>query len=212
MSPVNVSVLIPFAIAAICAALLGVIEIFSIFKRGVSDIFRNRTGLLIVAISFLFGLIAYTLSRVVFGVSDDLLRACLIGLTFPAVLKSPITFLHTRQDIGNSDKTLTPVAFKSISKFYENLLNRAMDEADRIQADARSTKVEGLSHIMTIDQMISECELRIPDLNNKDECALKLKVALETRGERGRAIAVARVLMEVCPSDRIHQWLHVSPQ
>jgi hypothetical protein len=197
----------PFVLAAILALVPALVELLRTFGRRVSFLLTSRGGWAILGLSAAAGAVTFALVKWLFGVSNDWLTAALVGLTFPTVLRSPLTFVKgvdTPQDEHKES------AVRVLSDLYDQLLRQAREDADSRQADERIDQAQKLAAKHTAAALTRQVRLRISAL--KDEAVKarrqqELNQALEIADDRDRAVAVARVALDVVPGSTIRDWL-----
>lgn len=197
----------PFLLAAVLALIPALVELLRTFGRRVSFLLTSRGGWAILGLSAAAGALTFGLVKWLFGVSNDWLTAGLVGLTFPTVLRSPLTFVKGVETPHDEHKES---AVRVLSDLYDQLLAQAREDADNSQADERIDRAQKLAARHSADALARQVRLRINAL--KDEAVKarrqqELDAALAIADERDRAVAVAVVALDVVPDSTIRDWL-----
>ncbi len=197
----------PFVLVAVLALIPALVELLRTFGRRVSFLLTSRGGWAILGLSAVAGMVTFGLVKWLFGASNDWLTAALVGLTFPTVLRSPLTFVKGIETPENERKES---AVRVLSDLYDYLLAQARDDADTRQADERIDQAQELAKKHGAEALARQVRLRIgafKDETVKGQRQRELDAALASTDERDRAVAVAVVALDVAPDSTIRDWL-----
>jgi hypothetical protein len=203
--PVNV--LLPCLLAALLALIPALVEVLRTFGRRVSFVLRSRAGWAILGLNAAAAVVAYLAVKVLFGVSNDLLTAAIIGLTFPTVLRSPLTFI---KNVETSEAKSEESAVRVLADLYDQLLLAAREDADTTVADERTRIAIELAQKHGVDALARQVRYRIADLSDdklRTRRQQELDQALTITDPQDRAVAVARVALDAVPRSTIQEWL-----
>jgi len=199
--------LAPFLLAALLALVPALVEVLRTFGRRVSLVLCSRAGWAILGLNVVASLIAYAAVKYLFGVSNDLLTAAIIGLTFPAVLRSPLTFV---KGVERADAEFKENALHALANLYDQLLGLAREDADAIQADERTRISVKLASKHGAAALARQVQWRINEMVHEEarqRHQQELDQALIVPDELDRGVAVARVALDVVPGSTIREWL-----
>jgi len=204
-SPFNC--LLPYLLTAVLALIPALVEVLRTFGRRVGFVLRSAAGWTILGLNAVAGVVAYAAVKCLFGASNDLPTAVVVGLTFPAVLRSPLTFI---KGVEARDGEGEERALHVLADLYDELLKRAREDADTYQADERTCIAVRLAEKHGADALASQVQWRINDLADEETRARRqeeLDRALSIPDEKDRGVAVARVALDVVPRSTIQKWL-----
>jgi len=199
--------LAPYLLAALLALIPALVEVLRTFGRRVSFVLRSTAGWAILGLNVVASLIAYAAVKWFFGASNDLVTAAIVGLTFPTLLRSPLTFI---KGVETPDAEFKASALRVLADLYDQLLRLAREDADAIQADKRTGIAEMLAHKHGADALARCVGRRINALSDEETRARRqqeLDQALSIPDERDRGVAVAMVALDVVPRSTIQEWL-----
>ena len=213
------------AVAGAAGVVLALVEIQSIFRRQLFGVIKSGSGITILLINFVFGLITYLIVPAALdpSIKGNWLTAVFIGLGFSTILRSPLAFFKTRaEDEATAGNPTNPVAQLSmgdqvpeklktggievISKFYTGLLENALDDADLDQANKRVLLARQLMQKYDATTMEREMKSRIASLQipaTKKTLSDQLTTALSFQNENEKHEALARLMLDVYPSSEI---------
>lgn len=202
-----VNALIPYLVAALVALIPALVEVLRTFGRRVSFVLRCRSGWAILGLNAVAAMAAYLAVKMLFGVSNDLLTAALIGLTFPTILRSPLTFIKS---VETSEARFKESALRVLADLYDQLLLIAREDADTIQANERARLAIELAQKHGADALAHQVQWRINALADaaiqaRFQQALNQALAIPDPQDRG--VAVALVALDVVPRSTIREWL-----
>lgn len=199
--------LAPFLLAALLALVPALVEVLRTFGRRVGFVLRSRAGWAILGLNAVAGLIAYAAVKYLFGVSNELLTAAIIGLTFPTILRSPLTFV---KGVETHDAEFKENALRVLADLYDQLLGLVREDADAIVADERTRIGVKLAKKHGAAALARHVQWRIKALIDKKMRARlqqELDQALDIPDETDRGVAVALVALDAVPRSTIQEWL-----
>jgi hypothetical protein len=199
--------LAPFLLAALLALVPALVEVLRTFGRRVGFVLRSAAGWAILGVNAATGLITYAAVKYLFGVSNDLLTAAIVGLTFPTVLRSPLTFV---KGVEKADAEFKENALHALANLYDQLLGLAREDADAIQADERTRISVKLASKHSATALARQVQWRISEMvreEARERRQQELDQALTVPDELDRGVAVARVALDVVPGSTIREWL-----
>lgn len=200
--------LTPYLLAALLALLPALVEVLRTFGRRVGFVLRSGAGWAILGLNAAAALITYAGVKWLFGVSNDLVTAVIVGLTFPTLLRSPLTYI---KGVQTPDAEFKESALYALAGLYDQLLNLAREDADTIQADERTRIAVKLAEKHSATALAHQVRWRINALADGQVRARRqqeLDQALAISDERDRGVAVATVVLDIVPRSTIREWLH----
>lgn len=198
---------LPYLLAALLALIPALVELMRTFDRRVGFVLSSASGWMILGLNAVAGLITYAAVKWLFGVNNDLVTAVVIGLTFPAVLRSPLTFLKIPETSGAE---FEENALHVLVDLYDQLLRLAREDADARQADERARVAAKLAQKHNVDALARQVQWRIDALADGETQTRRqqeLDQALAMADEQNREVAVALVALDLVPRSTIQEWL-----
>ncbi len=199
--------LAPYLLAALLALIPALVEVLRTFGRRVGFVLHSGAGWAILAINAVTGLLTYAAVKWFFGVSNDLVTAAIVGLTFPTLLRSPLTFIS---GVETPDAEFKESALHVLADLYDQLLRLAREDADTRQANERAEIAVRLAQKHGADALGHQVRWRINALGDvamQTHYQQALEQALAIANERDRGVAVAMVALDVVPRPTIREWL-----
>lgn len=199
--------LTPYLLAALLALLPALVEVLRTFGRRVGFVLRSGAGWTILGLNAAAALITYAAVKWLFGVSNDLVTAAIVGLTFPTLLRSPLTYI---KGVQTPDAEFRESALYALASLYDQLLSLAREDADAVLADELTRIAVKLAEKHSATALASQVRWRINALVGEEERARRqqeLDQALAISDERDRGVAVAMVAQDVAPRSTIREWL-----
>lgn len=199
--------LAPYLLAALLALIPALVEVLRTFGRRVGFVLRSGAGWAILGLNAGAGFISYAAVKWLFGVSNDLPTAVIIGLIFPTVLRSPLTYI---KGIQTPEVEFKESALHTLADLYDQLLSLAREDADAIQADERTRITVQLAEKHSATALARQVQWRINELVGEEVRTRRqkeLEQALAITDERDRRVAVAMVALDVVPRSTINEWL-----
>ena len=203
----TLDILVPAVLAAVLALIPALVELLRTFGRHVRFVLRSSVGWGIFALNAGAAFVTYLLVHFLFGTGNDWLTAVIVGLTFPTLLRSPLTYI---KGVETSDAEFKESALHVLANLYDQLLRLAREDADVIQANERVEIAERLAHKHGAAALARQVQWRINALDDetvRTRRQQELDQALAVSDEQGRGIAVALVALDVMPRSTIQEWL-----
>jgi hypothetical protein len=199
--------MLPYLIVVGVSLGLAFVELMSTFRRSVGDVVRSKWGLALIAVNVVAALALFLVATFGLGAANDLATAFIVAVTYPTLLRNPLTFLKTSTGKeGDFQKT----SFELISRLYETILGYCKNEALIADADRRSRKAELLTGKYSPTELERQARNLIhaqQDPGLKADQQAMLDEALSIPNSKDRAQALALVLIDIATPERIRDLL-----
>lgn len=194
----------PFLVAGAAGILLALFELYQAFQRDVGAALLNRWAWLLLFLNAAAATVSYA---VVGWIQPELAgsfgTAFLVGITFPAVVRSRFTFYRNPREAANGQLSEISLPF---DQMYTTIQNGCLEEVNLSLADQRSTwaRVIALSDYdiaRSLEELIQAGKL--PDLRAEHEKKLaSIQAKYETDPAKLRHM-LALLLIDLMPRRRI---------
>ena len=157
-------------------------------------------------VSFLAACGVYAFLRFGLGVEDTLSLAAVTGLTFPAILRSKLTFFRVEGKEEGSPRELS----LPLDVWYRNLQELCMEEVNSRIADATARKMRSLRRILSEQRMVEILSDHIA-AEPREESRAKHQRQVEKiqagPDANHRLRLLARLMLEIIPEATIQELL-----
>lgn len=206
-APQILDLLLPYLVTALLALVPALVEVLRTFGQRVGFVLRSGAGWAILGLNAVTGALTFALVQWLLGVRREIPTAFVVGLTFPTLLRNPLTFVKSVQ---TSEAEFEESALHVIADLYNQLLRQAREDADTMQADERTRLAVKLAKEHGAEALAQQVQWRIDALlddKSRTRYRKALDQALTYKEPLDRGVAVGLVALDVVPRSTIRQWL-----
>ena len=199
---------VAFVLCGVCGALLALLELVRTFGKWIGRRGLNRFAAALILLNVAAACLVYAFLRYVLGVESDVWLVIVTGLTFPAILRSNLTFVQFPGGDGSAPER--KAVSLPVHEWYRMLQTLCLDEVHSGIAAQNRQRIRRLRDRLSEEQMVEILKDHIAgetleDSRRRHERQVEQIESLDDAGERLRRFA--RLMLEIMPESDVRRLM-----